>query len=50
MKDMNNVVTAAEMNEAVLSHSPAKPLEQLLAREPLAANKPEDKQNIVKHL
>ena len=48
-KEMNNVVTAAEMYEAVLSHPLAEPLEQLLARERSAANDPEQKQHIAEH-
>lgn len=49
MKDMNNVVTAVLLNEAVLSHSLAKPLKQLLLRDPLTANEQKEKQHIVEH-
>ncbi len=48
-KDMNNVVTAVAMNEAVLSHSFAESLEQLLASEPLAAQEREEYQHVGEH-
>lgn len=46
-KDMYNVLTAVEMNEAVLSHAFAEPLDELLASHPLAGDEQEQQQHVV---
>jgi hypothetical protein len=46
MKELNNVIAAILMEEAVLSHSFPQPLEQLLAAELLATKQQEEKLHV----
>lgn len=41
MEDMNNVIASPKVREAVLSHSFAESLEQLLSRQSLATDQRE---------